>query len=290
MCKRNEASPGQSPGTRIQSLDALRGFCILLVIAYHFGYDLVARELIPEGALYNPVLDILQPFFAGVFVALAGVSSRFSRSNLRRGLILLGCALLVTAVSLAVLPAPFLSLRAAFGYQPTGAEIGTLIGSGRLILHEDVLAQAEKLGITEPGALGAFALSCYKSPLQLLGTLVLSGILHLLAACVLLYALLDRLRLTAPAVVLSAFFLLFSGVTEWPEIPSADYFPLIPWVFVFFFGVWLGGPIREERFPKRFYEMKVPFFPAVGRRTLLIYLLHQPVLYGILWVVETAAG
>ena len=232
---------------RIQLLDALRGFCILLVIAYHFGYNLVAREYIPREALYNPVLDVLQPFFAGVFIVLAGVSSRFSRSNLKRGLLLLGCALLVTAVSFAALPDPGLSLRAVFGfYQP---------------------AEGEQIGVP-----------------------VMFGILHLLAVCILLYALLEKMRLTAPAVVLSAFFLLRSGVTAWPEVPSADYFPLVPWAFAFFFGVWLGGPIREGTFPPWFYQMKIPVFPAIGRRTLLIYLLHQPALYGILWIAETVIG
>ena len=209
---------------RIQLLDALRGFCILLVIAYHFGYNLVARGYIPREALYNPVLNILQPFFAGVFIVLAGVSSRFSRSNLKRGLLLLGCALLVTAAT------------TAFG-----------------------------------------------SP-------VYFGILHLLAACVLLYTLLDKLRATVPFVALGAFFLLWFRLTEWPVVPSADYFPLAPWAFVFFFGVWLGGPVREGKLPQWFYEVKIPVFPAIGRRTLLIYLLHQPVLYGILWAAEAAMG
>ncbi|MDR0324800.1 MAG: DUF1624 domain-containing protein [Oscillospiraceae bacterium] len=276
--------------TRIQLLDGLRGFCILLVIAYHFGYNLVAREYIPREALYNPVLEVLQPFFAGVFIVLAGVSSRFSRSNLKRGLMLLGCALLVTAVSLTVLPDPALSLRAVLGHEVTGAEVGALVESGKITLHETIAEEAAKRGITGPDALGSLALSYYDVPYPLIGTPVLFGILHLLAACILLYALLEKLRITAPAVVLGAFFLLRLGVTEWPNLPSADYFPLVPWVFAFFFGVWLGGPIREGTFPQWFYEMKIPVFPAIGRRTLLIYLLHQPALYGILWVVEAVRG
>ena len=233
--------------SRIQLLDALRGFCILLVVAYHFGYNLVAREYIPREALYNPVLDFLQPFFAGVFIVLAGVSSRFSRSNLKRGLLLLGCALLVTAVSLVILPDPGLSLRAAFGfYQP---------------------AEGERIGLP-----------------------VVFGILHLLAACILLTALMEKWRLTVPVVILGAFFLLRSGITVWPEVLSADYFPLVPWAFAFFFGVWLGGPVREGKFPPWFYEVKIPVFPAIGRRTLPIYLLHQPVLYGLLWIAEAVRG
>ncbi|MCL2002728.1 MAG: DUF1624 domain-containing protein [Oscillospiraceae bacterium] len=270
--------------SRIQSLDALRGFCIILVIAYHLGYNLVAREILPREALYNPLLGVLQPFFAGVFIALAGVSSRFSRNNFKRGLVLLGCAALVTVVSFAPLPDPWLTVRTVFGHEPTGAEIGELVESGKIVLHKDILTNAERRGITEPENLGAFALSSYKTPYSLIGAPILFGILHLLAACILLYALLSRLRMAAPAVFLGAFFVLWFGVTRWPVFPSVDYFPLLPWGFVFAFGVWLGGPIRDGVFPSWFYAAKIPVFPAVGRRTLLIYLLHQPVLYGLLWL------
>ncbi len=210
--------PEETKKERIGILDALRGLCILLVIAYHLGFNLVGREILPEGVLYNPLLNILQPFFAGVFIALAGISSRFSKDNFRRGRGLAGCALLVTAVSLFV-----------------------------------------------------------RAP-------ILFGILHLLAACVLLYTLLESLRVTVPAVLLAAFLLPRFGITQWPAVVSYDYFPLVPWGFVFFFGVWLGGPIKDRKLPERFYTMKIPVLPAIGRKTLLIYLLHQPVLYILLWI------
>jgi uncharacterized membrane protein len=276
------------PHSRIRLLDALRGFCIILVVAYHCGYNLVAADLIPEGALRNPLLDVLQPFFAGVFILLAGVSSRFSRSNFKRGLQLLGCALLVTAVSFTVLPDPFLSLRTVFGHEPTGAEIGALIESGKIKLHDSIAKSAVSQGITQPEELGAYALSRYRgNPYPLIKTPILFGILHLLAVCILLYALLEKLRITAPAAVLGAFLLLRFGMTEWPDVPSADYFPLIPWVFVFLLGVWLGGVIRDNKFPQWFYTADVPVLPTIGRYTLWIYLLHQPVLYGILWIIES---
>jgi uncharacterized membrane protein len=203
---------------RIQIIDAARGFCIILVIAYHGGYNLVVRELIPEGALYNPLLAVLQPFFAGVFIMLAGVSSRLSRNNLKRGLQLTGCAALVTAVSL-----------------------------------------------------------IYGEPIWF-------GILHLLAACVLLYALLSKLRIVIPFTAMAAFFALWFGIEKWPAVPSADHFPIVPWGFVFFFGVWLGGLVKEMKLPGWFYSARIPVLPAIGRKTLIIYLLHQPVMYGLLYV------
>jgi len=66
-----------------------------------------------------------------------------------------------------------------------------------------------------------------------------------------------------------------------PGFVNFDKQVILPWIFVFLFGTWAGEYIREGRFPVRFYEMKVPFFPAVGRHALLVYVLHQPILYGI---------
>jgi len=66
-----------------------------------------------------------------------------------------------------------------------------------------------------------------------------------------------------------------------PGFTSFDYQPILPGIFIFLLGTWLGKYIRDEAFPKWFYEAKFPVFPAVGRKALLIYMLHQPVLYGL---------
>jgi len=62
---------------------------------------------------------------------------------------------------------------------------------------------------------------------------------------------------------------------------SSDYQPILPWIFVFLFGTWVGTYIREGKFPKWFYEFKMPVFRTIGRNALMIYVLHQPVILGI---------
>jgi len=66
-----------------------------------------------------------------------------------------------------------------------------------------------------------------------------------------------------------------------PGFVSFDYQAILPWIFVFLFGTWMGEYIREGKFPEWFYEKKTPFFPMIGRNALIVYVLHQPVLYGI---------
>lgn len=84
---------------RVDIIDALRGVCILLMVAFHFGYDLVNYAGAPQSLIYNPLLMVLQPFFAGVFILLSGISCRFSRSNARRGVQMLAAGIAVSLVT-----------------------------------------------------------------------------------------------------------------------------------------------------------------------------------------------
>ena len=67
---------------------------------------------------------------------------------------------------------------------------------------------------------------------------------------------------------------------------SSDYFPIIPWIFVYFAGNIVGLWVTEKKLPPKFYSMRVPFLADVGRNTLIIYLLHQPVLYGLSMIIN----
>ena len=68
---------------RIDAIDALRGLAIVLMVFHHFCFDLVEFLDAPEWVFYNPLFEKVHFVFAGVFVVLCGVSSRFSRSNIK---------------------------------------------------------------------------------------------------------------------------------------------------------------------------------------------------------------
>jgi uncharacterized membrane protein len=69
------------------------------MVAHHFLYDLAEFLGAPWWIFTNPVLDIAHLFFAGLFIFLSGVSSRFTHSNIKRGLRVIAAALLITAVT-----------------------------------------------------------------------------------------------------------------------------------------------------------------------------------------------
>lgn len=219
---------------RIQSIDALRGLAVVLMVIHHFLYDLCAFLGAPWWLFSNPVFDFLHYIFAGVFIVLSGVSSRFSRSNIKRGVIVLVVAMVITLVTW------FMDMPIRF------------------------------------------------------------GVLHLLGVCMVFYGITHKLWESIPAklmpmlcvllLIISALAVKYISIDSehlwmfgWytDDFYSSDYFPLFPWMFAFLFGTWAGKYIREGRLPEKFYTFTMPVLPQIGRKALIIYIVHQPVLYGL---------
>ena len=69
---------------------------------------------------------------------------------------------------------------------------------------------------------------------------------------------------------------------------SSDYFPLLPWIFLFFFGTWLGRPLFDRKLPAPLYAVRSGWLAWCGRRSFYIYLVHQPILMGIVLLLQMA--
>ena len=66
---------------------------------------------------------------------------------------------------------------------------------------------------------------------------------------------------------------------------SSDYYPVIPWLFLYLTGYFFFAFIKDRKNTWYLY-VKVPGLSYVGRHTFIIYLLHQPVIYGILYLTK----
>ncbi|MEG1027694.1 MAG: heparan-alpha-glucosaminide N-acetyltransferase domain-containing protein, partial [Oscillospiraceae bacterium] len=138
------------------------------------------------------------------------------------------------------------------------------------------------------------------------------GILHFLGVSMIIYALLEKwFKKIKPSVLIIVGIVLFFvtfGVPEGyiniffskiylPQVKnnllmplgfvtkhfySADYFSLLPWFFIFISGIGFGKLLKEERLPKFFYNSHIKFLSVIGRNTIWIYILHQPIIFILL--------
>ena len=61
---------------------------------------------------------------------------------------------------------------------------------------------------------------------------------------------------------------------------------MLPWIFLFLAGYWLGEAFFQRRAPEFCYREHLPALGWIGRHALIIYLVHQPVVYGVLWLAD----
>lgn len=248
----------QQARRRIHLLDEIRGFAILCMVFFHAFYTMADVFGLAIGQVLLGFFTPAVPFFAGGFVLISGISCRLSRSNALRGAKLLGIALVLTAITWALERyADFWGLTIRFGILHLLAVC--------MLLYALLKKAADRLPI--PAAIPIYAvLFAVTYPLQ-------EGYLWLFGW-----------RVALPAVLTGCPWLFPLGIVA-PGFTSADYYPLLPWVFLFFLGASVGRWFAEGKLPAFFYRKHVPPFAFCGRYTLWIYLAHQPVIYGILWLV-----
>lgn len=123
------------------------------------------------------------------------------------------------------------------------------------------------------------------------------GILHFLGTAILLSPILKRLStlwsLALAGLLILAIpwvdrltedsgLLLPIGVTP-ASFASMDYYPLIPWLSVFLLGLLAGRQLYAER-RSRISPYQNRLLCKAGRHSLVIYLVHQPVLLAMLYL------
>ena len=83
---------------RIWELDALRGICILGMVAVHFLFDLVDVYALVQWN-YPPFVNFLFEWGGVIFILISGICATLGSRSVRRGLIVFLCGLLCTAVT-----------------------------------------------------------------------------------------------------------------------------------------------------------------------------------------------
>lgn len=79
----------------------------------------------------------------------------------------------------------------------------------------------------------------------------------------------------------------FTAYLGFPPVDffSVDYFPLVPWLFLYIAGFYLHKMFKRQTLNRWLSTTRIPPLEWLGRHSLIIYLLHQPVIYGIFYVI-----
>ena len=233
---------------RVGFFDELRGFAILCMVVYHAMYDLRYIYGFNVPIFFESWFDVIRDIFAGTFMFISGAVCRYSSNNIKRGVQCFFIGMVMT-----------------------------------------------------------FVLPFFTS-----GT-ILFGILHFMGICMMIYGLCEKALDKLPAIVgiiLCVFLFLFTmnvsagyfgigniafhipqkaydvgvlfpfGIKN-SSFRSEDYFPLFPWMFVFLAGSYFGVYAKNGSLPAWMYRTHVKWLATVGRYTIWIYILHQPIMYFI---------
>lgn len=228
---------------RFHLLDSLRGFVLLNMLCYHTIYDKVYIFGADFPRFEGPWGYCWQQFILGGFVLVSGAVASFHLHGRRQGIKLFLLGLLITAFTCFFMPGERI-ICGVLSFLGMAAFLTA-------VLRRRLEAVAPWCGVAV--SLLAFLLT-RNIPFGTFGAY--------------------RLRFgEVPASWWNIDWAFFLGLPN-NQIYSADYVPLIPWIFFFWLGFYLWRALPALRDFPACRSLELP-----GRHSLLIYLLHQPVIY-----------
>ncbi len=236
---------------RVKLLDTLRGIAIIYMVFWHVAYDLITIFGVSVSDSIRNIMSAASVFRV-IFIVLAGITVRFSRNAAKHG-----ARLLLIAAGFTIVTAFFFPGRAIY--------FGTLhlIATGMLVygaLSEYINKIPWWLGFAVCLVIFIFTYN------TLLGYIGVGGFSVKLPEELTYHSLINY----------------FGFIEE--DFYSVDYLPILPWLFLFLSGSFLGTLITEKKLPEFAYRDFCPPVTWVGRNSLIIYIAHQPIAYAILYV------
>jgi uncharacterized membrane protein len=229
---------------RIWEIDFLRGLAIILMVGYHLLFDLGEFRGVERFLGFSTDLSSVAWSVAQYFFAGLFVVLSGISGTMSRSNLRRGLRLL--AVSLAV-------TAATYFFDPASAVYFGILQC----LAVSILLYGAAFEKTGPAVCAAW------------GALVLGAG--------------AALPIVNKGMAIRFDWLLPFGI-HGPSYSSFDYFPLVPWLGVFLVGAALGKSAYASKRSLLPWRLPESFVNAAGRHSLLIYIVHQPVIMGVLYV------
>ena len=236
---------------RLHLIDECRGFWIINMIIYHGIWDLVYIFGVKWNLFQQDWTHIWQQVGCSSFIFISGFCWQMSKHNLKRGLEVFGAGLIITFATLIFMP----DSRVIFG-------VLTMLGSSMLLM-----IPCDKL---------------FRKVNPLLGLVVSFIFFQVFYLVNDGYLGLGPMKLIElPSEWYGSLLSSYLGFTQ-PGFYSTDYFSFFMYVVGYFsYTVFLRSNLKE----KTEWILSKSICPPcgwVGRNSLIIYMLHQPVIYGVL--------
>ena len=243
---------------RFWEIDFLRGIAILLMITYHFLFDLNFFGIYSLN-IFSGFIWMFPRIIASIFIFLVGISLYLSYTRAELGGVYSNDAdfffkyfkrgLWIFSLGLVITLATWIFIREEFIIFGILHFIGLAI-----ILQYPFLKYNQK----------------YKY-------------LNLVAGLVFIISGLYLISFT-----FNFNWLLWLGFIP-QNLNTVDYFPLLPWLGVVSFGIFTGGLLyrnyqRRFKLPDLTLHKPIRIFTFLGRHSLIIYFIHQPILIVLLYL------
>lgn len=239
---------GVADSKRHLFIDGLRGLAIINMVAFHFLYDV---NVVYGQDPYWPWrlgTHIWQQYICCSFILISGFVFSLGggvKRNLRRGIIINLYGLLITLVTVLFMPQESIF----FG-------ILNLIGCS--IILTCILDNCLNKLPAKVGAIISIALFILLKHLP-------EG-----------YIGLGSIRLGSwPVELYFSKALAPLGLPD-PGFVSGDYFPILPWFFLYLAGYYLWRILSDKPSYTNIRYIRIPFLSYIGSKSIWIYLAHQP--------------
>lgn len=254
--------------SRAFELDAMRGLAVIGMVFYHFIFDVRYMIGLDVFAFQDQIYfnDMIRPSMTLTFVVVSGISSCFSRNNTKRALKIFLVSILFSAAMAGASLALKTNLYVFFNVLHLLA-----VGTAGYALFQAL--EKRYLGHK------SFTETEIKAHQGRTITIIL-----VLAALILFF---DRLTTLFYGQV-TGYWLLPLGILPRDPISMGDYLPILPWLGFYLVGLAIGRvayPEIKTLFPsasEKIQRMTAPI-SFLGRHSLIIYLVHQPVFLAALF-------
>ena len=238
---------------RYPLLDQIRGLALLSMMVYHASWDLVYLFGIDWPWYHSHGAFLWQQATCWTFILLSGFCVPMGRRGYRRGLTVFACGWIISAVMAVFMPdSPNL--------------FGILVFLGSAMMLTTAL---RPLLVKIPPALGMTA--------SFLTFMLLRWLSRGMAGW-------GRWSFDVPELLYRNLFTAYLGFPH-SSFYSTDYFPLLPWVFLFLTGYFFYFILKAKGGLERLPHLSLPLIERLGKASLYVYMAHQPVIYAVLWLV-----